>query len=356
MGGRAESIVIGGLILLIISIIKHVQVEAVEKYGNRGCDLYQGRWVLDSSYPLYNASHCHFMLSQFNCQGNGRLDTAYLRYRWKPNACRLPRFSGRRFLLRMRGKRIMFVGDSLSMNQWQSLNCMLHTSAPEAKYISKKIGGLSIFRFPAYNVSLMFSRNAFLVDIVKDKNGRVLKLNSISDGELWKGADTLIFNSWHWWVHTGRKQPWDMIQEGRALHKDMDRLVAYKKALVTWATWIRHNINPTKTRVFFQGVSPDHGNSTSGKSCRGETEPELNLKYPIRNHPAETVAERVLRTISVPVHLLNITSLSQVRKDGHPSGYVKGFRHNASDCSHWCLPGVPDTWNELLYASLFHNL
>jgi hypothetical protein len=22
------------------------------------------------------------------------------------------------------------------------------------------------------------------------------------------------------------------------------------------------------------------------------------------------------------------------------------------DCSHWCLPGVPDSWNELLYAQI----
>jgi hypothetical protein len=21
-------------------------------------------------------------------------------------------------------------------------------------------------------------------------------------------------------------------------------------------------------------------------------------------------------------------------------------------CSHWCLPGVPDTWNELVYSFL----
>jgi hypothetical protein len=25
----------------------------------------------------------------------------------------------------------------------------------------------------------------------------------------------------------------------------------------------------------------------------------------------------------------------------------------SQDCVHWCLPGVPDTWNELLYALLF---
>ncbi|XP_065860111.1 protein trichome birefringence-like 43 [Euphorbia lathyris] len=354
-GGGAELL---GL-LVLFSLMHHHQVEAVEKYRKKGCDLYQGKWVHDPSYPLYNASHCHFILQEFDCQRNGRPDKAYLGYRWKPAACRLPRFNGRRFLLKMRGKRIMFVGDSLSLNQWQSLNCMIHTAVPKAKYSLKRIGGLSIFKFHEYNVSVMFSRNAFIVDIVKERNGRILKLDSISNGELWRGIDTLIFNSWHWWLHIGRKQPWDFIQEGKAFYKDMDRMLAYNKALLTWATWIQLNIDFTKTKVFFQGVSPDHGNSTYwgnslGKSCRGETEPEFNLNYPRGTHPAETVVERVLRTISAPVYLLNITRLSQLRKDGHPSAYGYGG-HHATDCSHWCLPGVPDTWNELLHAALIHN-
>lgn len=52
------------------------------------------------------------------------------------------------------------------------------------------------------------------------------------------------------------------------------------------------------------------------------------------------------------VYLLDITLLSQLRKDAHPSAYG-GLDHTGNDCSHWCLPGVPDTWNELLYAALF---
>jgi hypothetical protein len=58
--------------------------------------------------------------------------------------------------------------------------------------------------------------------------------------------------------------------------------------------------------------------------------------------------------MSNPVHLLNITTLSQLRKDGHPSIYTGHGGHN-NDCSHWCLPGVPDTWNILLYVSLIQN-
>lgn len=44
----------------------------------------------------------------------------------------------------------------------------------------------------------------------------------------------------------------------------------------------------------------------------------------------------------------------QFRKDGQPSNHREpGTPVEApQDCSHWCLPGVPDTWNELLYAHL----
>lgn len=59
------------------------------------------------------------------------------------------------------------------------------------------------------NTKIMLSRNAFLVDIVSKKIGRVLKLDSIQSGNLWKDhIDVLIFDSWHWWLHTGRKQPY----------------------------------------------------------------------------------------------------------------------------------------------------
>ncbi|XP_050216148.1 protein trichome birefringence-like 43 [Mercurialis annua] len=356
-----EAIALATALLVVVSFMHIVNgvihSKVIENHNiNYGSDLYQGKWVYDSSYPLYNASNCPFILQQFNCVNNGRPDRYYLSYRWKPTSSRLPRFNGRKLLTKMRGKSIMFVGDSISLNQWQSLNCMLHTAVPEANYTLWRAGGLSTFKFTEYNVTVMLSRNALLVDTVAEKMGRVLKLDSISSGNVWKKADTLIFNTWHWWLHTGRKQPWDFIQQGHKIYRDMDRLVAYEKALRTWARWIQLNIDPAKTKVFFQGISPDHENSTdwgdsSGKNCRGETEPYLKPNYPGGVHPAEAIVERVLPTISKQVTLLNITALSQLRKDGHPSAYGIGG-HRATDCSHWCLPGVPDTWNVLLQAAL----
>lgn len=54
------------------------------------------------------------------------------------------------------------------------------------------------------------------------------------------------------------------------------------------------------------------------------------------------------------VQFLNITHLTQFRYDGHPSLHREpGTAANApQDCSHWCLPGIPDIWNEILYAHL----
>jgi hypothetical protein len=36
------------------------------------------------------------------------------------------------FLTRMKGKTVMFVGDLLGRNQWESLVCLLHAAAPQS--------------------------------------------------------------------------------------------------------------------------------------------------------------------------------------------------------------------------------
>lgn len=57
------------------------------------------------------------------------------------------RFNGEDFLRRVRGQKIMFVGDSLSLNQWQSMTCLLHSAVPMAKTSSMRIGDLSSLTF-----------------------------------------------------------------------------------------------------------------------------------------------------------------------------------------------------------------
>ncbi|KAF8389333.1 hypothetical protein HHK36_026027 [Tetracentron sinense] len=102
------------------------------------------------------------------------------------------------------------------------------------------------------------------------------------------------------------------------------------------------------------------GQWNSGGQCHKETEPIFNQSH-LAKYPSKMRAlEHVLQEMRTPVVYLNISRLTDYRKDGHPSIYRKKYKtvkeqlaaERSQDCSHWCLPGVPDTWNELLYASL----
>lgn len=55
------------------------------------CALFVGTWLRDETYPLYEPSSCPIIDAEFNCQMNGRPDSDYLKYRWQPLNCELPR-------------------------------------------------------------------------------------------------------------------------------------------------------------------------------------------------------------------------------------------------------------------------
>ncbi|RVW55500.1 Protein trichome birefringence-like 11 [Vitis vinifera] len=100
------------------------------------------------------------------------------------------------------------------------------------------------------------------------------------------------------------------------------------------------------------------GNWKTGGTCHLETLPELGSSLV----PSETwsqlktvvdvLSARTNRSEVLKLDLLNVTDMSSRRKDGHSSRYYlpDPAPLHRQDCSHWCLPGVPDAWNELLYA------
>lgn len=89
------------------------------------CDLFIGDWVPDPSGPIYTNESCHVIEGHQNCMKNGRPDSGYLFWRWKPRDCEIPRFNPERFLDLMRDKSWGFIGDSISRNHVQSLLCIL---------------------------------------------------------------------------------------------------------------------------------------------------------------------------------------------------------------------------------------
>ena len=66
------------------------RVEFLGEEGG-GCDLFDGKWVWDESYPLYQSKDCSFLDEGFRCSENGRRDLFYTKWRWQPKGCNLPR-------------------------------------------------------------------------------------------------------------------------------------------------------------------------------------------------------------------------------------------------------------------------
>lgn len=73
------------------------------------CDLFDGNWVRDDSYPLYKPGSCSLIDEQFNCIHNGRPDKDYQKYKWKPKHCTLPRYIAKLWLFKYFIFKLLFV-------------------------------------------------------------------------------------------------------------------------------------------------------------------------------------------------------------------------------------------------------
>jgi hypothetical protein len=114
----------------------------------------------------------------------------------------------------------------------------------------------------------------------------------------------------------------------------------------------------------FVNRSKDWGDDTDG-NCYNQTTPVKDLSYwgPGTSKGLMRVIGEVFGASKIPVGVVNITQLSEYRKDAHTQIYKKQWNtltpeqianpKSYADCTHWCLPGLQDTWNELLYSKLF---
>ncbi|GER33749.1 trichome birefringence-like [Striga asiatica] len=338
------------------------------------CDFSDGNWIFDEDQPRVRyTENCPFLDPGFRCQENGRKDLDYQKWRWQPKDCDIPRFNAKDFLDRARNWRIVFAGDSIGRNQWESLTCMLAqgvanwTSIYEeyGNPITKHKGFLSI-KFRDYNLTVQYYRVPYLVtidrppkNVSKEVYGaiRVDRLHWYSAN--WVGANVLVFSAGHWWNQDKTIKSY----EGEHVNMSMDVMEAFKRSMNTLRVWAMQSLKPGKTQVFFRSYSPVYyreGAWDKGGYCNTSTQPETNRSKldpdPPNNMIIREIARKLKNTIST-THFTNITYLTEFRKDGHPSSNREpGTPPDApQDCSHWCLPGVPDTWNDLIYAELLRT-
>ncbi|XP_022954312.1 protein trichome birefringence-like 14 isoform X1 [Cucurbita moschata] len=341
------------------------------------CNYAKGRWVEDNRRPWYSGLGCKQWLSiMWACRLTKRKDFSYEGYRWQPENCYMPEFERSSFLRRMQNKTLAFIGDSLGRQQFQSLMCMLTggEESPEVEDVGKEYGLAKapgarrpdgwVYRFPDTNTTILYYWSASLSDLEPiNRTDPATNIAMHLDQppafmrKFLHEFNVLVLNTGHHW-NRGKLEAnrWVMYVDGKPVeeNKPLDMGKAKNLTVYSIAKWLdsqlpRHRRN---LKVFFRTISPRHffnGDWNTGGSCDNMI-PMSGGSEVVQDGSSDIVVESALK--GTKVKILDITAISQLRDEGHVSRYTRRAILNTSDCLHWCLPGIPDTWNELLLAQI----
>ncbi|KAJ7524320.1 hypothetical protein O6H91_17G001800 [Diphasiastrum complanatum] len=350
------------------------------------CDLYTGKWVPGPMGSLYKNHTCPLLSQSQNCLGNGRPDTGYENWRWKPSGCSLPRFHAEAFLGAVRGKVIAFVGDSIARNHMESLMCcLMQVEAPNNRGCRK----MQRWYFPRHSVTIIRIWSAWLVSTSRKLseltpvNVTNLHLDQADEAfmEFLPKFDVLIISSGHWYTKKTAYMMADKLVGGQGWRTNTPSFRYNSSAAFALAMQTALNAIVSHPEyhglTIFRTYSPKHyegGQWNVGGSCTGNTRPFTNFELPynaytelMHQHQLNAFRKAELNvTNKSKLRLMDVTPVFRYRADGHPGIYTNqdpikqtkrgknGFP--SQDCLHWCMPGPIDTWNEFLFETLKQEL
>ncbi|XP_010666846.2 protein trichome birefringence-like 14 isoform X1 [Beta vulgaris subsp. vulgaris] len=338
------------------------------------CDYAKGNWVADDDRPFYSGGRCLQWLSEmWACRLTDRTDFSYEKFRWQPKDCEMEEYSGKKFLRRMRNKTLAFIGDSLGRQQFQSLMCMV--SGGRVRNDVNDVGweyGLVkargavrpdgwAYRFTRTNTTILFYWSACLCDLQplhpSKRNSEVAMHLDRPPAFLKQYLDrfnVIVLNTGHHWNRGKFDGNHWVMHVGGVPTPNKSMVDAKNFTIHSIVKWVDSQLpEHPKLRAFYRSLSPRHffnGDWNTGGSC-DNTNPLSKGKEVLKEESGDPISAMAVKRTNVT--FLDITALSELRDEGHLSRYtIRPRQASGQDCLHWCLPGVPDTWNEILFAKL----
>ncbi|XP_054825248.1 xyloglucan O-acetyltransferase 3-like [Prosopis cineraria] len=345
----------------------------------KACDLFKGNWVRaprESSY--YTNWSCTLIPDSKNCLKHGREDSDFLNWKWKPDECDLDSFNPKTFLHLARGKKLAFIGDSVSRNHMDSLVCLLSQEETPDEICKDPEDRYRKWHFPKSNFTVMSIWSRFLIvgeeRMVNGTGTNIFDMHIDKVDPDWGNVvpelDYAIISAGHWFFRVMYLHDADNLvgcvfcKQPNVTDYDID--FALRMAFRAAFNFFNNCENCKKTLVFARTFAPAHfenGVWNTGGYCNRTSpmsEAEVDWKsfeWKLRNVQMEEF-ERGARQgdESKRYEVVDVTRAMMMRPDGHPgehwgNKWMSGY----NDCTHWCMPGPVDFWSELLLALLIQR-
>ena len=322
-----------------------------------------GKWSFDDSLSLpyeHGKGGCSIDPRQRcrSASGDATLRHPW-QWRWQPHGRELAPLDAERFARFSLQHPVTFIGDSLMRNEYQSLVCLLGEQPHNVSYAkSSYLVDAARQTPPPPNASKPTNTNTHAERVFIDRADQLVRLLRALGACSATGdrapVPVVVLGTGHWYAHEGV-----VCTSGKHQAHDCTDATTLEQALRTVRRALEHAA--CNATFVYRSFSPRHfagGDWKSGGQCRHGTNVS-QLEVP-RAPSAEftstlgalNAAHRAWRGTRLRAFsLLDVTTMSLPREDAHP-GRLAASSAGRYDCSHWCLPGLPDVWNHLLAATL----